>query len=123
MAAPTQRPPPMSVPIQDTVFTYNANGVTTSFAYECYVINADDLAVFLNDALQTSGYVVTGVGNEGGGTVDFSVAPANGTVVRLERDVAIERQTQYQILGDFRSPTVNDDFDRIWMVLQRIAYF
>lgn len=113
----------MSVPIQNTVFTYTANGATTSFPYECYVIAAGDISVYLNDVLQTSGYVVNGVGNVSGGDVVFSAPPAAGTKVRIERDVDIKRDTQYQVLGDFRSPTVNADFDRLWMVLQRIGYF
>lgn len=113
----------MSVPIQKTVFNYVANGATTSFAYECYVIEASDLSVYLDDVLQPSGYTVTGVGNLSGGDVVFGVAPASGVRVRIERDVDVKRDTQYQILGDFRSPTVNNDFDRLWMVLQRIAYF
>ncbi|MGU2439568.1 hypothetical protein ACTXHA_04120 [Burkholderia cenocepacia] len=113
----------MSVPVQETVFRYVANGDTKQFAYECYVIEPDDLAVYVNGIRQSSGFTVTGVGNvNGGDVVFFSVLP-RGVRVRIERDVSIERQTQYQYLGDFRSPTVNDDFDRIWMVLARVAYF
>ncbi|MEM5429407.1 hypothetical protein [Cupriavidus oxalaticus] len=113
----------MSVPIQNTVFSYVANGSTSNFAYECYVIEAGDLAVYLDDVKQAGGYTVTGVGNVSGGDVVFSTNPIALTVVRIERDVAIKRDTQYQILGDFRSPDVNNDYDRLWMVLQRVAYF
>ncbi|VWD22485.1 hypothetical protein [Burkholderia contaminans] len=113
----------MSVPIQQTVFRYVANGVTKQFAYECYVIESDDLAVYVNGVRQSSGYVVSGVGNVNGGDVIFSGSLQKGARVRLERDVSIERETEYQYLGDFRSPTVNADFDRLWMVLARVAYF
>ncbi|KWK63316.1 hypothetical protein [Burkholderia stagnalis] len=113
----------MSVPIQQTVFRYVANGATKQFAYECYVIEADDLVVYVNGARQSSGYTVSGVGNQNGGDVIFSSAPPKGVRIRIERDVSIKRENQYQYLGDFRSPTVNDDFDRLWMVLARVAYF
>lgn len=113
----------MSVPIQQTVFRYVANGATKQFAYECYVIEADDLAVYVSGIRQSSGYSVTGVGNPNGGDVIFSGTLPKGVRIRIERDVSIKRENQYQYLGDFRSPTVNADFDRLWMVLARVAYF
>ncbi|WP_321955042.1 hypothetical protein [Burkholderia cenocepacia] len=113
----------MSVPIQQTVFRYVANGATKQFAYECYVIEADDLAVYVSGIRQSSGYSVTGVGNTNGGDVIFSSTLPKGVRIRIEREVSIKRENQYQYLGDFRSPTVNADFDRLWMVLARVAYF
>lgn len=49
----------------------------------------------------------------------FSVAPASGAAVRLERAVVLERTTDYQQNGDFLARVVNPDFDRIWMALQQ----
>lgn len=108
----------MSVPDQETANFYTANGITTTFAYGFYLLTADDLDVSINGVLQTSGYTVTDVGSKTGGTVIFSVAPANGASVLLERKVALERTTDYQPNGDLRSDVLNQDFDRIWMVLQ-----
>jgi len=108
----------MSVPDQPTIFSYVGNGVTTTFAYGCYLLSADDLVVNVNGASVTSGFTVNGVGSQTGGAVIFTTPPADGVSVVLYRDVAIERLTDYQRNGDFRAQTVNNDFDRLWMALQ-----
>ncbi|MWT46739.1 hypothetical protein GP951_25705, partial [Escherichia coli] len=67
----------------------------------------------------TSGYTVSGVGNIGGGDVIFITPPASGSVVMLERVVPTYRLTDYQDNGDLLADTVNKDFDRLWMAIQR----
>lgn len=109
----------MSVPNQTPYIIYNANGLTTVFPFEFYIINAGDIQVSLNGDVITSGYSVTGVGNVGGGDVTFLTPPANGTVVMLERVVPTYRLTDYQDNGDLLADTVNKDFDRLWMAIQR----
>lgn len=109
----------MPVSNQETVFPYTGNGVTTSFAYECQVLDESDLHVYLDDVEQSTGFIVTGIGNAGGGDVEFDTAPADGVAVRLERIIALERTTNYQQQGDFQSPVVNMDFDRTWMAFQQ----
>ncbi|WP_284459627.1 hypothetical protein [Cupriavidus campinensis] len=108
----------MSVPDQPTIFPYTGNGVTTTFPYGCYLLSADDLVVTVNGAQVTSGFTINGVGSQTGGAVIFSTAPADGVPVVLYRDVAVERQTDYQRNGDLRAGTLNNDFDRLWMALQ-----
>lgn len=109
----------MSVPNQTPYIIYNANGLTTVFPFEFYIINAGDIQVSLNGEVIASGYSVTGVGNVGGGDVRFLTPPANGTVVMLERVVPTYRLTDYQDNGDLLADTVNKDFDRLWMAIQR----
>ncbi|EFH8502082.1 phage tail fiber protein [Escherichia coli] len=109
----------MSVPNQTPYIIYNANGLTTVFPFEFYIINAGDIQVSLNGDVITSGYSVSGVGNVGGGDVTFLTPPANGTVVMLERVVPTYRLTDYQDNGDLLADTVNKDFDRLWMAIQR----
>lgn len=109
----------MSVPNQTPYIIYNANGLTTVFPFEFYIINAGDIQVSINGTAVTSGYSVSGTGNVGGGDVTFITPPANGSVVRLERVVPTYRLTDYQDNGDLLADTVNKDFDRLWMAIQR----
>ena len=109
----------MSVPNQTPYIIYNANGLTTVFPFEFYIINAGDIQVSINGTLVTSGYSVSGAGNVGGGNVNFITPPASGTVVMLERVVPTYRLTDYQDNGDLLADTVNKDFDRLWMAIQR----
>jgi len=106
--------------VQDQI-PYNAhtgNGVTTVFAFGFLLLKAADLDVYLAGALQSSGFTVSGIGNPTGGTVTFSVAPGNGVAVLLQRDIPLERLTDYQDAGDLLADTLNADFDRLWMALQ-----
>lgn len=109
----------MSVPNQTPYNIYTANGLTTVFTYEFYIISASDLQVSINGDVVTSGYTVAGVGNKDGGDITFLTPPANGAVVMLERVVPTYRLTDYQDNGDLLADTVNKDFDRIWMAIQR----
>lgn len=108
----------MSVPDQPTIFVYTGNGVSTTFAYGFYLLTTDDIVVALNDVVQTSGFTVNGVGSQTGGSVIFNTAPADGVTVQIMRQVAVERETDYQQNGDLRAATLNLDFDRLWMALQ-----
>lgn len=109
----------MSVPNQTPYIIYTANGLTTVFPFEFYIINAGDLQVSINGTVVTSGYSVSGTGNVGGGDVNFITPPASGSVVMLERVVPTYRLTDYQDNGDLLADTVNKDFDRLWMAIQR----
>ena len=109
----------MSVPNQTPYNIYTANGLTTVFAYEFYLISASDIQVTINGNEVTSGYTVSGVGNTGGGEVTFLSAPANGSTVIFERVTPTYRLTDYQDNGDLLADTVNKDFDRLWMAIQR----
>jgi hypothetical protein len=111
----------MTVPSQTTLFNEStANGLTTSFPYEFMIASADDLTVELDGVETTTGFTVTGVGDEGGGAVVFSVAPANGVTVLRYLDPVLNRETDYQELGDFPAGVVNFDFNRIWLAIQSI---
>ncbi|ENY0880384.1 phage tail fiber protein [Enterobacter hormaechei] len=109
----------MSVPNQTPYIIYNANGLTTVFPFEFYIINAGDIQVSINGTTVTSGYSVSGTGNVVGGDVTFITPPASGSIVMLERVVPTYRLTDYQDNGDLLADTVNKDFDRLWMAIQR----
>lgn len=109
----------MSVSAQETVFQHVGNGATVTFAYGCQVAQAADLKVYLNDVEVTSGFSVSGIGVPTGGSVTFDAPPASLAQVRLERDIVLERVTDYQQNGDFLARVVNPDFNRLWMALQQ----
>ncbi|PAW14603.1 hypothetical protein CKJ89_22790 [Klebsiella pneumoniae] len=60
----------MSVPNQIPYNIYTANGQTTVFTYEFYIISASDLEVSINGSV-VSGYSVSGVGNKDAAILRF----------------------------------------------------
>jgi len=110
----------VTVPIQTPIIAYVGNGITTVFAFPFAILQSDDLKVLLDSAPQSVGiqYSINGIGNPNGGSVVFNSPPAVGAKLIQYRDVAIERDTDYQDNGDLLATTVNADFDRLWMALQ-----
>ena len=110
----------MPVTAQQTRFTYTANGVTTTFAYGCRILNAADLRVTVNGVLQSSGFSVTGVNSPVGGNVVFTVPPVNGARVVIRRAMSYARATDYQSNGDLLEATLDDDQDAPVMMVQQL---
>ncbi|MGU9992710.1 hypothetical protein [Bordetella avium] len=110
----------MTVPNQNPVSSHVGNGVSTAFSYGFMCLAAKDMTVLINYERVVSGFVIQGLGSKVGGTVVFDVPPASGVSVILTLDVVLERQTDYQYNGDFQAPTVNNDFDRLWLALQGV---
>lgn len=113
----------MSVPVQVPISgPYTANGSTTQFAYQFYVLLATDIDVFVGGVkkLLNTDYTVTQVGNTQGGNVVFNVAPANGLEVIIKRNTPFTRQTDYADNGDLLADVLNADIDRLWLALQEI---
>lgn len=110
----------MPVTIQDPVASYVANGATTNFTFPFRILAEGDLKVYVDGVEQVGGYTITGVGDQNGGSIAFTVAPAANAIVRLQRINTIERVTDYLEGGGLSSKTLDDDFDRIIMILQDI---
>lgn len=110
----------MAVPAGPTEQRYTGNGVSTIYTVPFLVIQASDLAVYVNGVKLTSGYTQAGVGNPTS-TVTFALAPAIDAQIILALEVPFERINDYQENGDFLASTVNRDFDRIWQALKQLV--
>jgi hypothetical protein len=96
---------------------YTASGAQTVFAYQFKVFAAAELEVYQGAMLQSSGFVVSNVGNDTGGNVTFAVAPLNGTVVTLKRRLPLVQALDLPTQGAFPSDAVEQQFDRLVMML------
>lgn len=109
----------MTVSVQTPLKAHTANGVTTSFPYDFLVLEASTLKVYVNGALTSSGFSVSGVGNQAGGSVTFSTAPASGARILLVRLSPLSRATDFT--DDLLVDSLNRDADRVWLALQEFA--
>lgn len=109
----------MSVSSQNPFISFTANGATTIFTFNFKSLASADLKVYVDDVLQNSGYTVTLRATDG--DIVFSVAPSNGAVVIIARNVGLARTEVYTERGSFLGDTVNDDFDKRQMALQEIS--
>jgi hypothetical protein len=113
----------MSVAPQTPFNVSTGNGASTVYPYTFEILQASDLAVYIDGNLKVLNvdYTVSGAGVVTGGNVTFGTAPANGTKVTLTRQMLKQRLTDYQQLGDFLTPVVNPDFDRAILISQELS--
>ncbi|TCS61686.1 hypothetical protein [Varunaivibrio sulfuroxidans] len=102
---------------------YVGDGVQTQFTFPFPVFNNGDLAVYLGGATQALSvdYTVSGAGADTGGAVTFTIAPGNGALVTLRRNLSIHRTSDFQQSGEFRAKVINDELDYQTAVLQELS--
>ena len=110
----------MTVSNQTPKSSYVANGSTSIFAFNFRIIDSSDLIVYEDGVQVTSGFTINGVNASGGGWIEYSVAPVNGTTILLARNMSPVRETDYQNSGNFRAQSVNSDHDRHWLLSQQL---
>ncbi len=111
----------IKVPDIAPIIRYVANGTQTIFEYPYPVFASEDLKVYLDGALQSSGYDIAGAGDTSGGSVTFDAAPQAGMIVTLERKIPIERMTDFIEGGDFSAQSINTELDYLTAGVQQVA--
>jgi hypothetical protein len=108
----------MSVTAQTPYKKYTAAPGATLFSTGFRLILASDLVVKVNGVEVITGFTVSSLGAGAGSDVTFGTPMAGGEVIELLREVPKTRATDYQQLGDYQSSAVNNDFDRLVMMVQ-----
>ncbi len=111
-----------SVPAQTPWAQYVASTGQAVFPYPFEITQDSDLVVLVNGVQQPvdGGYTLTGQGASGGGNVNFAVGQVQGTVITLYRNISIARLTQLAQNGTFFSANFNDEFNRIYLIMQQL---
>jgi hypothetical protein len=108
----------MTISVQTPFNNYVGNGTTKIFPYTFKISKFIDIQVYINDVLQTTGYSVSNYNNDSGGNVIFTNAPADLSAIRLKRTTALERTTDYLSGGPLEATTLDNDIDRVVMMVQ-----
>ncbi len=110
----------IKMPAVDPLVRYVANGTQTIFTYPFPIFASEDLKIYFDGALQTSGYDIADVGVTTGGTVTFDTAPVSGVIITLERRLPFERLTDFLEGGDFSAASINSELDYLTAGLQQV---
>lgn len=118
----------MTITTLPTRNEYTATAGQTVFTYTFKIFESSDLNVYQTPAGAVSnditdlitGYTVTGVGDEDGGTITLTTPANSGDLITIVSDIPESRTTDYQNNGDFRPDVVNDDFDRVVSLVKQI---
>ena len=105
---------------------YTATSGQTVFAYGFPIFADADLKVYVGSTLKTLGstaasshYTVSGAATTSGGNVTFGAGLTAGDIVTIYRDLAVARASDYQTGGDLLAETLNDDLDKLVMMVQQ----
>ncbi|AZS49355.1 hypothetical protein DM558_00535 [Entomomonas moraniae] len=95
---------------------YQANGIATTFTIPFLLLNENDLNITIDSVTVSKNvYKINGIGNPQSEIIFYS-APKGKLV--LQRSITLLRDTDYQENGDLLAATLNQDFDRIYLILQ-----
>lgn len=110
----------IKMPAVEPLIRYVADGVQTVFQYPFPIFASEDMAVYFNGARQYAGFDVFDAGQTSGGHVTFDIAPNNGVVLTLERNIPLERVTDFLEGGDFSAKAINNELDYLMASLQQV---
>jgi hypothetical protein len=103
---------------------YTATSGQTVFAYSFPIFVNTDLKVYNGSTLLTltTHYTVSGAATDNGGNVTLGSGATVGDIITIYRDMPVARTSDYQTNGDLRAETLNDDLDKLAMMIQQIEY-
>jgi len=103
---------------------YTATSNQTVFAYNFPIFVNTDLKVYQGSTLLslTTHYTVSGAATDNGGNVTLSTGATAGDIITIYRDMPVARTSDYQANGDLLAETLNDDFDKLAMMIQQIEF-
>lgn len=110
----------MSVNTTTNRIAYVGDGVTVGFAYNFKILDAAHLLVYLNGVQQMSGFAVSGVDNDTGGSVTFPTAPAAGVSVVLLREVPLTQPVATVDNITILASVLDRALDRLTMMVQQV---
>lgn len=110
---------------------YTASNGQTEFAFTFYIFALSDIKVYANDILKTitTDYVVrkndgTVIGDADlpmdGGKIIFNVGRTAGEKISLNRDIPVDRSTQFSTGGAFKADSLNSELTRILTIAQQL---
>jgi len=106
-------------------FTVGATPTTGPWAFNFTFFATGDIDVYYGSALQTEGvnYTVTGnPGKEGGfeGGSITAVSPLSNTTVTVQRNIPLERVSDFPVAGSFNRQTLNTTLDKHVAMIQQV---
>ncbi len=116
----------MTVTTTTNSATFNTNGVTTVFPFGFRFLNNSDIRVTWTDAsgatsqlIEGTDYVVSGAGNESGGSVTTVGAALPAGKLGVQRILAVKQLIDLRNQGAFFAETHEAAFDYLTMLIQQ----
>jgi hypothetical protein len=109
-----------TVSVEDLRVFATGNGSTTDFSFGFKYFSSDEVKVYKDGVLQTSGYTVTAATSGDGGTVTFTTAPAASVEVLITRLLDLTQETRIPSVDRLSRGTLENAYDKSVMLAQQI---
>lgn len=111
-----------SVPAQTPYVQYISGASQTVFPYPFEITQDSDLVCLINGVAQPTdgGYTLSGQGATNGGNLTFTIGQTAGAIITLYRNISIARITQLAQNGTFFAANFNNEFNRIYLIMQQL---
>lgn len=116
----------MTVEVTDSRERYATDGTSTTFAIGFYFLANSHLQVVHTDSAGaetilplTTGYSVTGAGDENGGSITTTTTYPSGGYITIVRDVPITQLTDYVSQDAFPAESHEAALDKLTMIVQQ----
>lgn len=122
--------PTTTLPQQETINQYVADGDTSIFTYAYYILLDEDIDVYVTLSGQTANpandikvlnvdYTVQGAGTLSGGTITFTTNPPLSSIVTLVRNIKAELTTNFADVQNFNGANLDNALLRNMLVSQQ----
>jgi YD repeat-containing protein len=101
----------MSVVATNSYTLASGNGATSVFPFTFACRDPSQVAVYVNNVIQLSGFSVSLNSGFNGGTVSFTAAPAAGANIIIASDPSFMQPIAFENAGPYNPATVDDAFD------------
>lgn len=104
----------------EPIIKFVATAGVSQYPFGFRIFGVDDIHVYLNDRLQTSGYSVLLTEGIRGGIIEFATEPAAGTLITVLAEVPFVRDSDFNEAGAFRARVVNKELDIVMALLRQL---
>lgn len=108
----------MSIEAQTVEYSYVGDGVTTQFPFPSKFLSPADIRVGFDGVEQIGGFAAVGAGQDAGGYVSFSLAPAVGVNVSLLREPPISQLVDFINGQTVLEGILDTALDKLTMICQ-----
>ena len=108
----------MTIETQQGKKSWIGDGSTTSYPYSYPFLNASDIEVYLDGNKQTSGFSVQNKTDYStGANIIFDVAPAEGVLIVIRRNIPMTQEISYPENGEFPAKSHEKSLDKLTMLV------
>lgn len=118
----------MTVETTTNIVSYSGNGSTTAFPVPFPFLANGDLVVTVKDAngvvsplVLGTDYTLSGAGDDDGGVLTATVAPASGVTLFIVREMSVTQPADFPIGGPIPTAAIEQGFDRVTMLIQQVT--